>query len=110
MAANAFEGAASPGAVTQPPSSNEYLTDRGFRFLAVCGASLIILLVAYILWKIGGQALPAIYRYHFKFLISTNWNVQDDKFGILPEIWALSTAPFWRCRSAVSSGSPLPFS
>jgi phosphate transport system permease protein len=64
MAVNAFGGAAPPGAITQPPSSYEYLTDRGFRLLAVCGASLIILLVAYILWKIGGQGLPAIYRYH----------------------------------------------
>ena len=87
MAANAFENAAPPGAITHPPSSNEYLTDRGFRFLAVCGASLIILLVAYILWKIGGQAAPAIYHYHLGFLTSPNWNVQDDKFGILPEIW-----------------------
>jgi phosphate transport system permease protein len=87
MAANAFEGAAPPGAIIQPPSSNEYLVDRGFRFLAVCGASLIILLVAYILWKIGGQAAPAIYHYHLSFLTSTNWNVADQKFGILPEIW-----------------------
>src|SRR6266436_130831 len=87
MAANAFEGAAPPGAITHPPSSNEYLVDRGFRLLAVCGASLIILLVAYILWKIGGQALPAIYKYHLGFLTSTNWNVAEEKFGILPEIW-----------------------
>jgi phosphate transport system permease protein len=94
MAANAFENAAPPGAITQPPSSNEYLVDHGFRFLAVCGASLIILLVTYILWKIGGQALPAIYRYHVGFLWSTNWNVQDDKFGILPEIWGTLYSSF----------------
>jgi len=87
VAANAFEHAAPPGAITHPPSSNEYRVDRGFRTLAVCGTWVIILLVAYILWKIGGQALPAIYRYHLGFLWSTNWNVQDEKFGILPEIW-----------------------
>src|ERR1700757_1909586 len=87
MPANAFEGAAPRGAITHPPSSNEYLVDRGFRFLAVFGASLIILLVAYILWKIGGQALPAIYKYHLGFLTSTNWNVSEGKFGILPETW-----------------------
>jgi phosphate transport system permease protein len=87
MAANAFEGAAPPGAITHPPSSNEYLADRGFRLLALCGASLITLLVAYILWKIGGQALPAIYKYRLDFLTSTNWNVAEQKFGILPEIW-----------------------
>jgi len=87
MAANPFADAAPPGAITQPPSPNEYLVDRGFRFLAVCGASLIILLVVYILWKIGGKALPAIYEYHLGFLTSTNWNVQEGKYGILPEIW-----------------------
>ena len=53
----------------------------------MCGASIIVLLVAYILWKIGGLALPAIYNYHLGFLASTNWNVQEAKFGILPEIW-----------------------
>ena len=87
MAANTFDGAAPPGAITHPPAPNEYLVDRGFRLLAVVGASLIILLVAYILWKIGGQALPAIYRHHLGFLISSNWNVADQNFGILPEIW-----------------------
>ena len=87
MAANAFEGAAPPGAITQAPAPNEYLVDRGFRALAVCGASLIILLAAYILWKIGGQALPAVYRHHLGFLISSNWNVSQQNFGILPEIW-----------------------
>ena len=96
-AANAFERAAPPGAITHPPSSNEYLTDRGFRFLAVCGASIIILLCGYILWKIGGQALPAIYKYHLSFLNSTNWNVQEAKFGILPGFGGLSTAPFSPC-------------
>src|SRR6266852_8748965 len=94
MAANAFEGASPPGAICQPPPSKEFLVDRGFRFLAVCGASLIILLVGYILWKIGGQALPAIYNYHLGFLTSTNWNVQEAKFGILPEIWGTLYSSF----------------
>lgn len=87
MVTSAFERAAPPGSIAQPPSSNEYLTDRGFRALAVAGASLIILLVAYILWEIGAQAWSAIYRHHLGFLISTNWNVADEHFGILPEIW-----------------------
>src|SRR5262249_9544655 len=85
---NYFASAAPPNAITQPPSASEFLIDRGFRALAVGGASLIILLLAYILWKIGAQALPAIYHYRFSFLFSTDWNVPDGKFGILPEIWA----------------------
>ena len=87
MPVNAFERAASVDAITRPPSSREYAVDRSFRFLALGAAALIIALVAYILWKIGGQALPAIYRYRLGFLASTNWNVQEEKFGILPQIW-----------------------
>jgi len=94
VAANAFEDAAPPGAITHPPSANEHLADHGFRLLAVGGAWLIILLVAYILWKIGGEAVPAIFRYHLDFLWSTNWNVQDEKFGILPEIWGTLYSSF----------------
>ena len=45
------------------------------------------MLVAYILWKIGGQAMPAIQKYRFSFLISSQYNVQELKFGILPGIW-----------------------
>ena len=73
--------------VSQAPSGGEYLVDRAFRGLAVFAAFLLLLLVAYIVWKIGGQAFPAIRNYHFEFLTSTNWNVQEKKFGILPAIW-----------------------
>jgi phosphate transport system permease protein len=87
MTSNPFATTAPAGAITQPPSSGEYLADRSFRLLAVSGAVLIILLVIYIVWKIGGQALPAIRDYHVGFLSSSTWNVQENKFGILPEIW-----------------------
>jgi phosphate transport system permease protein len=45
------------------------------------------MLVAYIVWQIGGQALPAIQRHHLDFLSTSQWNVQQEKFGILPAIW-----------------------
>jgi len=78
---------ASHESVSQAPSGGEYLVDRAFRVFAVVAAFLLLLLVAYIVWKIGGQALPAIRDYHFEFLTSTSWNVQEKKFGILPAIW-----------------------
>ena len=59
-----FADAAVPAGISKPPSSNDYLFDRGFRSLSVIGTTLIIALVAYILWEIGGQALPAIRDYH----------------------------------------------
>jgi phosphate transport system permease protein len=87
MSSHPFAVAGSAGAVSQAPSGGEYLVDRGFRALALVAAGLLIVLVAYIVWQIGGQALPAIREYNFDFLISTNLNVQEKKFGILPGIW-----------------------
>ena len=87
MLSQPFAIATSPDAVTHPPASIEYLVDRIFRALAWAAAALLIVLVAYILWKIGGQAMPAIQKYHFTFLISSQYNVQELKFGILPGIW-----------------------
>jgi len=78
---------ASHESVSQAPSGGEYLVDRCFRGLAILAAFLLLLLVAYIVWKIGGQAFPAIRSYQFDFLTSTSWNVQEKKFGILPAIW-----------------------
>lgn len=87
MASNPFATAAPAAAITRPPSSAEYLTDRTFRTLTLVAAAIIIALVAYILWNIGGQALPAIRDYHIGFLTSSTWDVQNQKFGILPQIW-----------------------
>src|SRR6185436_6693651 len=87
MPSQPFAFAVSSQAVTHPPASFEYFTDRCFRALAWAAAALVIVLVAYILWKIGRQALPAIHKYHFGFLISSQYNVQELKFGILPGIW-----------------------
>ncbi len=87
MASNPFATAAPAAAITRPPSSAEYLTDRTFRTLTLVAAAIIIVLVAYILWNIGGQALPAIRDYHIGFLTSSTWDVQNQKFGILPQIW-----------------------
>ncbi|MBK8212011.1 MAG: phosphate ABC transporter permease subunit PstC [Rhodospirillales bacterium] len=87
MAENPFIKVAGGAGITQPPSSAEFLADRSFRFLAQVGAAVIIVLVAYILWEIGGQAMPAIREYHLGFLASSVWDVQQHRFGILPEIW-----------------------
>ncbi|MCU0839516.1 MAG: phosphate ABC transporter permease subunit PstC [Rhodospirillales bacterium] len=87
MASNPFSAAAVAGAITQPPTGRDYLVDRSFRSLALVGAVLIIALMAYILYEIGGQAWPAISKYHIDFLTTSAWNVQDGVFGILPVIW-----------------------
>jgi len=85
--AKMFEAAGSSGAISGPPSAGEYLNDRIFRGIAWMSAFLIILLTAYILWEIGREAVPAIGTYGLGFITGTTWNVNNNEFGVLPEIW-----------------------
>jgi phosphate transport system permease protein len=73
--------------ISKPPSAAAYIVDRTFFVAATFGALAIIALVLYILWDIGGQALPAIQRYGVSFLVDTRWDVRGASFGILPQIW-----------------------
>jgi phosphate transport system permease protein len=75
------------GAITRPPSTFDHFVDRTFRAFASIAAGAIIVLLAYILWKIGAKAAPAVGEYHLSFLMTSIWDVQAGKFGILPEIW-----------------------
>jgi phosphate transport system permease protein len=85
--AKMFEAAGSASAISGPPSSGEYLADRVFRGIAWGSAFLIILLTAYILWEIGREAVPAMGKYGLGFITGTTWNVNNNEFGVLPEIW-----------------------
>ena len=85
--AKMFEAAGAATSVSGPPTSSEYAGDRIFRGIAWFSASLIILLTAYILWEVGREASPAIVKYGLGFVTGTDWNVNKDAFGILPEIW-----------------------
>ncbi len=75
------------GSISAPPSPWDQAVDRIFRALAQGGVWLILILLAFILWKIGGRALPGIRDYHLGFLTGTTWDVGKSQFGILPEIW-----------------------
>ncbi|MGZ8995050.1 MAG: phosphate ABC transporter permease subunit PstC [Rhodospirillales bacterium] len=87
MAPNPFSQAISASSISGPPAARDYLSDRLFRALAVAGAGIILVLVAYIVWEIGGQAAPAIAQHGLGFLTSSIWDVSNQRFGILPEIW-----------------------
>ena len=60
MASNPFTKTAMASTISGPPSSGDFLRDSLFRSIAYACAVLIILLIAYILWEIGGLALPAM--------------------------------------------------
>jgi phosphate transport system permease protein len=87
MAGNPFQNTAMASGVAGPPSSGDYLADSVFRAIALTCASLIILLLAYILWEIGAQAMPAMAQHGLGFITGTTWDVSRDEFGVLPEIW-----------------------
>lgn len=87
MALHPFAHVERSSSVTSPPSGFDYALDRTFRSIAWACAAAILLLVAYIVIQIGGKAMPAIAEYGLKFLTTSHWNVQEEQFGILPEIW-----------------------
>jgi phosphate transport system permease protein len=89
-----LERAARGGSVSGPPSSWDYLADGAFRGLARGGAWLILLLLAFVLWSIGGKAWVGIRDYGAGFLVSSTWDVGRQQFGILPQIWGTLYSSF----------------
>ncbi len=85
----AVEGAAQPKAtsVVRPPTGLEKGSDWLFRRLTYVFAAFSVLILAYILYEIGGKAIPAIGERGLGFITGTTWNPNTDEFSILPEIW-----------------------
>jgi phosphate transport system permease protein len=73
--------------VARPPSRGQRIADRLFRGSTRVLTWLVVLLSAYIIWEIGGNALPAIRDYGFGFLTGTEWDPNTGRFGVLPQIW-----------------------
>lgn len=73
--------------VCQPPTSMEFLADRSFRALARIGVVLILALVVALVFEIGHKAIPGMQKYGMDMLVGTVWDVNQNKFGILPAIW-----------------------
>jgi len=73
--------------VSQSPTGAEFTTDRIFKTLCFVGGGLVVLLLVYILYKIGVQAAPAMQKYGFGFLTTAVWDPGREQFGIAAEIW-----------------------
>jgi phosphate transport system permease protein len=87
MSPNPFSASASASTVSAPPSPGDHLGDSVFRAVAYSCALLIVVLAVYILWKIGGQAMPAMAQHGLGFITGTTWDGSREQFGVLPEIW-----------------------
>jgi phosphate transport system permease protein len=85
--ANQFVMPANDRSIARPPSALALIVDRVFFLVATLGALAIIALVAYILYEIGHQAVPAMSHSGLGFLVGEKWDVQRSEFGILPQIW-----------------------
>lgn len=84
---NSGDKRAGNGSVSGPPSIGDYFADSMFRAVTFVCALLIIVLVGYIFWELGGKAAPAISEYGLHFVIGTTWDTNKAQFGVLPEIW-----------------------
>jgi phosphate transport system permease protein len=73
--------------ISRPPTRAQQLVDTGFRSLCYGFAWLSVLLVVYIVLKIGMNAVPAMRQYGLGFLTGTTWDPNTGQFGILPEIF-----------------------
>lgn len=73
--------------ISRPPSRLQGATDKLFRGLCYSFAWLSVLLVVFIVLRIGSQAMPAFREYGLKFLTTSTWDPNKDQFGVLPEIW-----------------------
>ncbi len=73
--------------VTRPPSAGEVFADRSFRAIAYGIGAATILLLFYILYVLGGEALPAMAREGLGFLTRAVWSPGREEFGIAAEIF-----------------------
>ena len=60
---------------------SEKLVDSGFKGLAVGLASVVALILVAILIVVFHGGLPAMIRYGWKFLITSDWNPVHDEYG-----------------------------
>ena len=82
-----FTVATAPDSVCRPPSRFDQLGDRAFRALARFGVALILTLLVALIVEIGGKALPGIHKHGLDFIGGSVWDVNSQRFGILPAIW-----------------------
>jgi phosphate transport system permease protein len=73
--------------ISRPPTKLEKATNGIFRGVAYLFAWATVLLLLYIVYVIGSDAMPALQEYGFGFVTGTTWDPNTQEYGILPEIW-----------------------
>jgi phosphate transport system permease protein len=77
----------SEDSISSPPTTMEIWSDKAFRILTRGCTLFVVFLLFWILWEIGGKAIPAMREYGLSFISSSTWDANRHHFGILPQIW-----------------------
>ncbi len=80
--------------LSRPPTRGDLFFNKSFIFFTSLFAWATILLLAFIVYKIGGQAFAAFSKLGFGFLVSSVWDSGEDIYGILPQIWGTVYSSF----------------
>jgi phosphate transport system permease protein len=72
--------------IDRRPSKND-LSDRAFQYLIYGTAGTIVTILLLMAWTIFKTSRPAIDKFGWGFLSSSEWNVPDGIFGALPLIY-----------------------
>lgn len=72
---------------TQPRSKLQRNLDEGFVWLTKIFALAIAGILIWITVVVAMEALPAIEKFGWEFLITTNWNPVEDQYGALPQLY-----------------------
>ena len=94
MADNEFLGNVGGRTLSKPPTTYDIWFDKSFRFLTRAFTWATIFLLAFIVYKIGGEALPFFPDLGIKFLYTSTWDSGADVYGILPQIWGTIYSSF----------------
>ena len=73
--------------ISRPPTGWEVKSNKVFRAGTYVFAWATVLLILFIVFEIGGQAIPAIKAHGLKFITDTTWDPNKHQYGILPQIW-----------------------
>jgi phosphate transport system permease protein len=61
--------------------------DRGFRWLTIVAAAIVLVILGLIAAVMTSRALPVFERMGWSYFTSTRWSPADEKFGALPFLW-----------------------
>jgi len=95
---------AHPGIVPARPARPAFPADA-LHYALLQGAALaVFVVVALIVWETGRGAMPAVQKYGWRFLVSTDWDPVAGKFGALPYLYGTAVSSLVALALAIPLG------